>query len=151
MLQTLERPDIQKKMHLPPAREAARVAAQLDVSILIVSWNVRDLLRDCLASLQKNAGDVRYETIVVDNDSHDGSPAMIREEFPWVKLVEPHDNLGFGRGNNLAYKHATGRWTLLLNPDTVVLDRAIEKLVKFADEHPDAGAVGGRTLKAMEF
>lgn len=119
-----------------------------DVSILIVSWNVKELLRDCLRSLKENAGDVRYETIIVDNASHDGSPEMIRTEFPWVKLVEPHANLGFGRGNNLAFQHGTGRWTLLLNPDTVVLDRAIEKLVKFADENPQAGAVGGRTLKA---
>ncbi len=119
-----------------------------DVSILIVSWNVKELLRNCLRSLKENAGDVRYETIIVDNASHDGSPEMIRREFPWVTLVEPHANLGFGRANNLAYKHAHGRWTLLLNPDTVVLDRAIEKLVKFADAHPEAGAVGGRTLKA---
>jgi len=72
----------------------------------------------------------------------------VREEFPWVTLIEPHANLGFGRANNLAYRHSTGRYVLLLNPDTVILDRAIERLVKFADEHPEAGAVGGRTLKA---
>jgi GT2 family glycosyltransferase len=105
------------------------------------------LLRDCLKSLKENAGDVRYETIVVDNLSADGSAEMVREEFPWVTLVDPRANLGFGRANNLAYKHSTGRWVLLLNPDTVVLDRAIEKLVRFADEHPEAAAVGGRTLK----
>ncbi len=119
-----------------------------DVSILIVSWNVKDLLRDCLKSLKQDAGNVRYETIVVDNQSSDGSPEMIRQEFPWVTFVEPHANLGFGRGNNLAFENARGRWTLLLNPDTVVLDRAIEKLVSFADAQPKAGAVGGRTLKA---
>src|SRR5207302_8589949 len=62
-------------------------------------------------------------------------------------LVNPNANLGCGRANNLAYQHSTGRWVLLLNPDTVVLDRAIEKLVRFADHHPEAGAVGGRTLK----
>lgn len=119
-----------------------------DVSILIVSWNVKELLRNCLRSLSENAGDVRYETIVVDNASRDGSPEMIRSEFPWVKLVEPGANLGFGRANNLAYEHSRGRWVLLLNPDTVVLQRAIEKIVRFADVHPEAGAVGGRTLKA---
>lgn len=120
----------------------------LDVSICIVSWNVRDLLRDCLKTLREQAGNVRYETIVVDNASKDGSPEMVREEFPWVKLVEPHANLGFGRANNLAYRHSSGRYVLLLNPDTVILDRAIERLVEFADKHPEAGAVGGRTLKA---
>jgi GT2 family glycosyltransferase len=121
---------------------------QPDVSILIVSWNVKELLRDCLRSLKENAGNVRYETIIVDNASKDGSPDMIRNEFPWAKLIEPHANLGFGRANNLAYEHSTGRWVLLLNPDTVVLDRAIEKLVAFADAQPKAGAVGGKTLKA---
>jgi hypothetical protein len=119
-----------------------------DVSILIVSWNVKELLRDCLKSLRENAGNICYETIIVDNASRDGSPEMIRSEFPWAKLVEPHANLGFGRANNLAYEHSSGRWVLLLNPDTVVLDNAIEKIVAFADAHKDAGAVGGRTLKA---
>jgi N-acetylglucosaminyl-diphospho-decaprenol L-rhamnosyltransferase len=118
-----------------------------DVSVCIVSWNIKELLRDCLNSLKAQAGDIRYETIVVDNASSDGSAEMVQREFPWVKLVDPKANLGFGRANNLAYQHSTGRWVLLLNPDTVVLDRAIEKLVRFADQHPEAGAVGGRTLK----
>jgi GT2 family glycosyltransferase len=118
-----------------------------DVSVCIVSWNIKDLLRDCLNSLKAQAGNVQYETIVVDNASSDGSAEMVRREFPWVTLVDPKANLGFGRANNLAYRHSTGRWVLLLNPDTVVLDRAIEKLVRFADAHPEAGAVGGRTLK----
>jgi GT2 family glycosyltransferase len=124
-----------------------KAVATFDVSVCIVSWNVKDLLRDCLNSLKAQAGNVRYETIVVDNASSDGSAEMVQREFPWVKLVDPKDNLGFGRANNLAYRHSTGRWVLLLNPDTVVLDRAIEKLVQFADRHPEAGAVGGRTLK----
>ena len=126
-------------MTQPPA------ITSLDVSICIVSWNVRSLLRDCLKSLREQAGDVRYETIVVDNASTDGSPEMVREEFPWVKLVEPHANLGFGRANNLAYRESRGRYVLLLNPDTVILDRAIERLVRFTDEHPEAGrGTGGR-------
>jgi GT2 family glycosyltransferase len=121
-----------------------------DVSILIVSWNVKELLRNCLRSLRENAGDVRYETILVDNLSSDGSLDMVRSEFPWVKVIDPKENLGFGRGNNLAFRHAhpNSRWTLLLNPDTIVLDRAIERLVMFGDSQPKAGAVGGRTLKA---
>jgi GT2 family glycosyltransferase len=134
----------------PARREQPCAGTQVDtfdVSVCIVSWNIKDLLRDCLNSLKAQAGDVRYETIVVDNASSDGSAEMVQREFPWVKLVDPKANLGFGRANNLAYQHSTGRWVLLLNPDTVVLDRAIEKLVRFADQHPEAGAVGGRTLK----
>lgn len=126
---------------------AASPADVVDVSVCIVSWNVKDLLRDCLRSLRAEAGDVRFETIVVDNLSQDGSAEMVRAEFPWVKLVEPGANLGFGRANNLAYRHSRGRWVLLLNPDTVVLEGAIERLLAFADQHPEAGAVGGRTLK----
>jgi N-acetylglucosaminyl-diphospho-decaprenol L-rhamnosyltransferase len=125
----------------------ARAARAIDVSVCIVSWNIKDLLRDCLNSLKVNAGDVTYETIVVDNASSDGSAEMVREEFSWVRLVDPKANLGFGRANNLAYANSKGRWVLLLNPDTLVLDRAIEKLLKFADAHPEAAAVGGRTLK----
>lgn len=132
--------------------ETDTAAPAVDVSVCIVSYKVKDLLRDCLVSLRENAGDVRYETIVVhntpsDGTPDDGTPEMIRAQFPWVTLVEPNANLGFGRANNLAYRHSKGRWVLLLNPDTVVLDRAIEKLVKFADTRPDAAAVGGRTLK----
>src|SRR3954452_16299537 len=127
--------------------DAGTSVDMFDVSVCIVSWNIKDLLRDCLNSLKAQAGDVRYETIVVDNDSKDGSADMVRTEFPWVKLVDPKANLGFGRANNLAYQHTAGRWVLLLNPDTVVLDRAVEKLGQFADAHPEAAAVGGRTLK----
>src|SRR6476620_6085628 len=108
------------------AAAAAPSVTMYDVSVCIVSWNVKELLRDCLNSLKANAGDVNYETIVVDNESSDGSAQMVRSEFPWVALVDPKANLGFGRANNLAYANSKGRWVLLLNPDTVVLDRAIE-------------------------
>jgi GT2 family glycosyltransferase len=130
-----------------PAINSTASDAPLDVSIVIVSWNVKELLRECLRSLRANAGDVRYEAIVVDNQSSDGSPELVRTDFPWAKLIEPNANLGFGRGNNLGFQHARGRWVLLLNPDTVVLERAIERLVKFGDKHQEAGAVGGKTLK----
>src|SRR3954469_13313213 len=147
MVEPQERTPSPARAETPPVLAAPRAAQTYDVSVCIVSWNIKDLLRDCLNSLKAQAGNVRYETIVVDNDSRDGSADMVRAEFPWVTLVEPKTNLGFGRANNLAYAHSKGRWVLLLNPDTVVLDRAIEKLVKFADAHPDAAAVGGRTLK----
>src|SRR5437867_3251938 len=94
----------------------ARAAQVIDVSVCIVSWNVKELLRDCLNSLKANAGDINYETIVVDNQSSDGSAEMVREEFPWVTLVDPEANLGFGRANNLAYANSKGHWILLLNP-----------------------------------
>jgi GT2 family glycosyltransferase len=147
MVEPQERTPSPARAETPPLPAAPRATQTYDVSVCIVSWNIKELLRDCLNSLKAQAGDVRYETIVVDNDSNDGSADMVRQEFPWVKLVDPKVNLGFGRANNLAYQHSTGRWVLLLNPDTVVLDRAVERLVKFADAHPEAAAVGGRTLK----
>jgi GT2 family glycosyltransferase len=120
----------------------------MDVSVLIISYNTRELTLACLRSVFAEARDVTFEVIVVDNASTDGSPAAIAEEFPQVKLVALERNAGFARGNNLAARHANGRYLLLLNPDTVVLDRAIDTLVRFADANPDAGVFGGRTLYA---
>src|SRR5690349_17246576 len=93
VLQPASAADDQVHMNDPIAVHAAP-AATVDVSVCIVSWNVKELLRDCLKSLKENAGDVRYETIVVDNLSADGSAEMVRSEFPWVTLVDPRANLG---------------------------------------------------------
>ena len=95
------------------------------LSILIVSWNVRDLLRDCLRSIERGRGDLDVEVIVVDSASADGSAAMVAAEFPWVTLLPQTDNVGFPRGNNIALAQARGDSLLLLNPDTVVLDDAL--------------------------
>lgn len=120
----------------------------VNVSIVVVSWNTRDILRDCLKSIDENAGFDSYETIVVDNASADGSAEMVRREFPHVRLIENAENRGFAAANNQGIAIAQGRYVLLLNSDTIVLDGAIAKTVAFADAHPDAAVVGCRVLNA---
>ena len=118
-----------------------------DVAILVVSYNTEDLLRECLRSVYEQRGGLRQQVIVVDNGSVDRSVDMIRTEFPEVELIDAKQNLGFARGVNLAATRANAEFLLLLNPDTVVLDRALERLVQFARSHPDHGLYGGRALK----
>jgi len=122
--------------------------APLDVSVIIVSWNTRDLLRDCLQSIYEQATEVSFEVYVVDNASKDGSAEMVSAEFPDVRLIRNPDNRGFAAANNQGIAIAAGRYILLLNSDTRVLDRAICRSVAFADDHPEAGVVGCRTLLA---
>lgn len=120
----------------------------LTLSVIIVSWNVRDLLRDCLRSvIQGLSPAVPHEIIVVDNASTDGSAAMVRAEFPTVTLLVNAENLGFARANNRGLCVSRGRYVVLLNSDTVVPAPALEALVAFMDAHPDAGAVGPRLLR----
>lgn len=117
-----------------------------DLSILIVNWNVKALLRDCLASIARHQGDLRLEVIVVDSGSADGSAAMVAREFPWVTLFACQENVGFARGNNLAIAKANGRYILLLNPDTVVLQDALTRMMAYLEAQPDAGVVGAQLL-----
>ena len=118
-----------------------------DVSIIIVSYNTADLT---LAAIQSVYDETRvgFELLVVDNDSSDGSADLIARRFPQVNLIRLDYNAGFAAANNLAAKEASGRYVLLLNPDTVVLDGAIDTLVAFADEHPEYGIYGGSTFFA---
>ncbi len=115
-----------------------------------MSYNTRELTLDCLRSVYAQTHDVSFEVLVVDNASADGSAQAIAAEFPCIRLFLLHDNRGFAAANNLAGQHATGEWLLLLNPDTVILDRAIDKLLASAKEHsairPQYGIFGGRTL-----
>lgn len=126
-----------------------RSVATLDVSVVIVNWNVRDYLRDCLRSVYEQTKGVRFEVIVVDNGSADGSQEIVRREFPQVRLIENPENHGFAAANNQGIKLATGRYLLLLNPDTVVLDDAIGKAVAFADGNPSVGIVGCQVLETQ--
>lgn len=119
-----------------------------DVSIVVVNWNTRDILRDCLHSVYEQTKDVSFEVIVVDNASTDGSGVMVKSQFPTGVLMENTKNVGFAEANNQAIKVAGGRYVLLLNSDTLVLDNAIAKTIKFADEHPDAAVAGCRVLNA---
>lgn len=117
------------------------------VSVLVISYNTREMTLDCLRSLRDQT-DTPHEVIVVDNNSQDGSAEAIAAEFPEIDLVARPDNLGFAGGNNLAATRARGTYILLLNPDTVVLDHAIDRLVAFAERRPEAGIWGGRTVFA---
>ncbi len=117
-----------------------------DLSILIVSYNTRALTIACLESVELQSQGLDYEVIVVDNDSRDGSAAAIAARFPRVRLLALSENLGFARANNLAARQARGRYLLLLNPDTVVLNRAIPRLLEFARTRVGPAICGGRTL-----
>jgi len=116
------------------------------LSIIIVNWNTRDLLAQCLRSVYANSPDGEFEVWVVDNASTDGSVQMVRERFPQVRLIENVENVGFARANNQAIRESTGRYVLLLNPDTEVKPGALETLMQFMDAHPEAGAAGARLL-----
>jgi GT2 family glycosyltransferase len=131
---------------------APEVAARAAVSIVIVSWNTRDLLAKCLATLRAVPGSptlvdgLPADVVVVDNASRDGSPEMVRERFPWVRLIANRDNLGFARANNQVLPGCRKPYVLLLNPDTEVAPGAIRTLVEFLESQPDAGAAGARLL-----
>jgi GT2 family glycosyltransferase len=114
----------------------------LDVSIIIVNWNTVDILRGCLSSVYLQTHDISYELLVVDNASSDGSAEMVKQEFPQVTLIANAENRGFAAANNQGMQIATGRYVLLLNPDTIILDGAIQKSVEFADKYPDIGVLG---------
>jgi N-acetylglucosaminyl-diphospho-decaprenol L-rhamnosyltransferase len=118
----------------------------VDVSIILVSWNTRDLLLACIDSLPAAIGNLRADVWVVDNDSHDDSVAAVRSRHPHVRLIENLANVGFAAANNQAIRTSEGRYVLLLNSDTVARPGSIEVLVRFADDHPRAGAVGGQLL-----
>lgn len=118
----------------------------MDLSIAIPSWNTRELLKDCLESVYRSPGDFGFEVIIVDNASDDGSPDMVAEEFPDVKLVRNKINLGFAGACNIAFRHSLGRYFLLLNSDTIVLDNALKSMVDFMDKHQHAGVAGCKLL-----
>ncbi len=121
----------------------------MDLSVVVVSYNVRDLLRACLRSVRDSLAlspGLTAEVWVVDNASSDGSAAMVAREFPEVRLIARSVNPGFAEANNTAIRQSAGRHVLLLNPDTVVLRDALGQAVRFLDEHPSVGVVGARLL-----
>lgn len=114
---------------------------EIDLSIVVLSFNTKELLRECLVSIRKNVPpDLHSEVIVVDNASADGSEKMVREEFKDAILIANKENLGYTRGNNEGIQKAKGRYILFLNADTYVYAKTLETMVAFMDEHKDAGA-----------
>lgn len=120
----------------------AREGARPDLTVVIVSWNVASLLRRCLGSLAAAAPGLSLQVIVVDNASSDESVAMLRGEFPWVRLIANGANLGFARACNQGLGPATADRVLFLNPDTVVCPGALGVLLGFLADHPEAGMLG---------
>ena len=129
-----------------PTFPAARVG-ELDVSVVIVSWNTRDILRGCIRSIFEQTREASFEVFVIDNNSHDGSVEMVRAEFPRVTLIANTQNRGFAAACNQGMRALSARYTLLLNPDTIVLDDAISRCVRYADLHADVGVVGCQVLE----
>ncbi|MDD1650147.1 MAG: glycosyltransferase family 2 protein [Methylococcaceae bacterium] len=117
-----------------------------EVSILIVSFNTCERLRQCLTSLPAARGPITTDTIVVDNDSKDGSAELVSKEFPAVRLIRSPVNLGFARANNQAWEIARGRYLLLLNPDAVLSDGTLAHAIGLMDRHPQVGMAGGRLV-----
>jgi GT2 family glycosyltransferase len=108
----------------------------VDLSFVIVNWNTRELLRDCLRSVYETVCDLAFEIIVVDNGSSDGSTAMLRESFPGVRIVANAENRGFAAANNQAFRVMEGRYALLLNTDAVLTKGAVEALFRFMKADP---------------
>jgi GT2 family glycosyltransferase len=119
-----------------------------DISIVIVSWNARQYLRECLQSLRMATGKLSAEIIVVDNASSDGTADMVRSEFPEVQFIDTGNNLGFSCGNNLGVKLAKGKYICLVNPDVNVPPSCLPKMFSFMQQNPGIGLLGPKMLDA---
>ncbi|NLD50181.1 MAG: glycosyltransferase family 2 protein [Clostridiaceae bacterium] len=118
----------------------------MKLSIIIVNYNTELLLKQCIESVFNSIKGIEYEIIVVDNDSKDNSVKMLRTSFPYVRCIENKFNAGFAKANNQGYKVSNGKYILLLNSDTIVLEDAINKLVNFIEKNKEVGVVGPRLL-----
>lgn len=130
----------------PQETEAPGAAADPELTVIVVSYNTRDLTLKCLETLYAQTREARFRTVVWDNASSDGSAEAVAAAFPQVELIASPDNLGFAHANNLVAAEARTEWLLLLNPDTEVHDGAVDRLLAFAKAHPQAGITGGRTV-----
>jgi GT2 family glycosyltransferase len=120
----------------------------VDLSIIIINWNSKAFLRECLKSVFAGTRGLHCEILVIDNASHDGSAQMVEKEFPQATFIQSAHNLGFSGGNNRAARRAKGDFLLFLNPDTVVEGDALLKLIQVLRRFPDAGIVGARLLNS---
>jgi GT2 family glycosyltransferase len=123
-----------------------RLSQNMKLSIIIVNYNVKHFLEQCLHSVYKAAKGIETEVFVVDNNSVDGSAQLIREKFPNLHFIENKENVGFSKANNQAIRIANGKYILLLNPDTVVEEDTFSKIIGFMDEHPEAGGLGVKMI-----
>ncbi len=119
---------------------------QLDLSIIIVNYNVKEFLQNLIHSIAKAAVNIKYEIIIIDNASDDGSAEFIKDKYPNVKLIVNNKNLGFSKANNLGLKIAQGKYFLILNPDTLLREDTLQKMIEFYQSTPDAGLAGCKIL-----
>ncbi len=119
---------------------------KVQLSIIIVSYNSRSLIEQCLVSINKAIFGINTEIIIVDNNSKDGSKEYLSSNFPGVKLIFNNENLGFAKACNLGYKNSSGEYILFLNPDTILSETCLTDCISFFKAHSDAGAVGVRML-----
>ena len=114
----------------------------MKLSVVIVSYNVRGYLENCLQSVSRALEGIEGEVFVVDNHSDDDSVEAVRSQYPWVRLIENQENMGFSRANNIAIRESRGEYVLLLNPDTIVEESTLREVLRFMEEHPKAGGAG---------
>lgn len=123
-----------------------KLVSGMNISIVVVNWNVKDYLRRCLTSIYKFTKDLEFEVFVVDNNSSDGSQVMVREDFPQVRLIVSPENLGFARGNNLALESCRGRYIIILNPDTELVDNGFKEMALFMEANPSVSVLAPRLI-----
>ena len=119
---------------------------EIDISIVIVNYNVKDFLHKCLSSIQSSSGNLNIETIVVDNDSKDGSVEYLQPRFPEVKFIALKENIGFGKANNLGFNESSGKYILILNPDTILEERTLSVMFEYMERNPETGIAGCKVL-----
>jgi GT2 family glycosyltransferase len=118
----------------------------MDLSVIIITYNEKELLASCLRSVLATSTDYKFETIVTDSGSTDGTRELMRDEFPNIKFLDNKKNLGFSKGNNVAIKQASGKYILLLNADTEIHVDTLDLSIKYMDAHPDVGAMGCKVI-----
>jgi GT2 family glycosyltransferase len=120
----------------------------IKLSIIIVNYNVKDFLSQCLVSIKQSNVNFNYEIIVVDNNSSDGSAEFIEKFFPEVKIVRMFENKGFGYANNVGFSHSQGDYLLLLNPDTILQENTLQVMIDFMERNPEVGIAGCKVLNS---
>ena len=118
----------------------------MDISVVVVNWNTKELLLDCLASVFETIRGIAFEVWLVDNGSQDGSVEAVKARYPLVKIIENRRNLGFAVANNQAFRHMNGRYALLLNTDTVLTDGAVKITYHFMEANPEVAMACGQLL-----
>jgi GT2 family glycosyltransferase len=124
-----------------PADTQSLTSSTMDLSIAIVSYNTKEVLLDCIRSIHAHTTTIAFEVLVVDNDSQDGTVAVLQEVYPDMRVIANQDNRGFAKAVNQALAVCRGRHILLLNSDTIIKDQALATMVAYLDDHPDVGAV----------